>query len=190
VRKRGEFAPFSTFFDMNEPVSSVSMKIQVGGLSEGGHDYVFEADGKSLNLGDGIAGVVRVTARLEKTGTQVFLDVATETVGVFPCDRCLALFQRKLSPRYRMTYVFDAEEAGQYDPAEVQVISPALTVIDITEDVRQTILLAVPLKLLCGEECRGLCPACGANWNSASCDCHEETSDARWEALRSLRGKN
>ena len=175
---------------MNEPVRSVSMKIQVGGLSEGSHDYAFEADGRALDLGDGITSPVRVSARLEKTGTQVFLTVQTETTGTFPCDRCLAPFDRTLSPRYRMTYVCDADEAGQFDPAEVQVISPALTVIDITEDVRQTILLAVPLKLVCRENCQGLCPTCGVNWNDAPCSCREESVDTRWDALRNLGTKN
>ena len=175
---------------MNEPVRSVSMKIQVGGLSEGAHDYAFKADGSALGLGDGITGPVTVSARLEKTGTQVFLSVQTETSGTFSCDRCLNPFQQAVSTRYRMMYVFDAEEAGQFDPAEVQVISPALTVIDITEDVRQTILLAVPLKLLCREDCLGLCPACGANWNSTACSCREDLADSRWDALRNLRTKN
>ena len=175
---------------MSEPVRAASMKIQVGGLSEGAHDYTFEADGKGLELGEGITGPVRVAVQLEKTGTQVFLDVQAETRGTFACDRCLTTFQTGIAPRYRMTYLFDAEDAGQFDPAEVQVVAPTLTVIDITEDVRQTLLLAVPLKLLCTDECLGLCPTCGVNRNITTCDCREDSSDTRWDALRNLGTKN
>lgn len=166
------------------------MKIHVGTLSEGVHEYRFEADGEGIDLGPGITGSVEVNARLEKTGTQIYLGVEARATGNFMCDRCLAEFQHELTPRYRMTYVFDAGSADQFDPAEVQVISPSLTVIDITEDVRQAILLAVPLKLLCRDECRGLCPMCGANWNTVSCECTDQPADSRWDALKNLRTEN
>jgi uncharacterized protein len=166
------------------------MKIHVGNLSEGVHEYRFETDGEGINLGPGIAGSVEVEARLEKTRTQVYLTAELKARGSFSCDRCLAEFTRDLSPRYRMTYLFDAGEADQFDPAEVQVISPSLTVIDITEDVRQTLLLSIPLKLLCRDDCAGLCPTCGANRNTVSCSCSDQTADSRWDALKNLRTEN
>lgn len=166
------------------------MKIHVGNLSEGVHEYRFEIDGGEIGLGPTIAGPIGTEVRLEKTGTQVFLSASISATGTFSCDRCLREFQQELSPAYRMTYVFDASDAGEYDPAEVQVISPSLTVIDITDDVRQTLLLAVPLKVVCREECRGLCPTCGTDLNTGVCCCREEPSDHRWDALNSLRTKN
>jgi uncharacterized protein len=166
------------------------MKIHVGTLSEGVHEYRFETDGEGIALGPGIAGSVVVDARLEKTGKQIYLTAAAKATGSFSCDRCLAGFQQELAPRYRMTYLLDVGEAEQFDPAEVQVISPSLTVIDITEDVRQTLLLAVPLKLLCRDECRGLCPICGANRNTVSCECTDQPADSRWDALKNLRTEN
>ena len=47
----------------------------------------------------------------------------------------------------------------------------AEVVIDLSEDARQTILLAVPLKLLCREDCQGLCPGCGVDLNREACRC-------------------
>ncbi|MBP1654290.1 MAG: hypothetical protein H6Q28_846, partial [Bacteroidetes bacterium] len=81
-------------------------------------------------------------------------------------------------------YVREAAETERFDPAEVQVLSPAMAVIDLAEDVRQTLMLSVPLKLLCAEDCRGLCPTCGANRNTAGCDCREDEPDSRWEQLK------
>jgi uncharacterized protein len=89
-----------------------------------------------------------------------------------------------------MYYLFDAADADRLDPAEVQVISPPLNVIDITDDVRQTLLLAVPFKLVCSDTCKGLCPSCGTNWNLEACECHEEDTDSRWEELKKLRAKD
>ena len=59
--------------------------------------------------------------------------------------------------------------------------------MDLTEPVRQALLVAVPLKPLCREDCKGLCPQCGANWNNGLCDCPTETMDNRWAALKELR---
>lgn len=56
------------------------------------------------------------------------------------------------------------------------------------EDVlREQILLAVPLKTVCSEACRGLCPQCGKNLNTESCNCEHGIKDPRWAALNEIR---
>jgi uncharacterized protein len=175
---------------MSEPPRAATMKIQLGGLSEGFHQYHFRVAGEDLNIGPGFRQPVLVSASVEKTANQVFLTASVEAQCTFTCDRCLTEFGRVLEPRYRMIYVFEEAEAGRFDPSEVQFVSPALSVVDITEDVRQTLLLSVPLKLLCSETCRGLCPRCGTNWNVSSCSCHDERTDQRWEALKKLQNEN
>ena len=61
---------------------------------------------------------------------------------------------------------------------------------DLGEMVREQVLLALPLRRLCREECRGLCPSCGVNRNADSCDCHPaETVDERLAVLRKLFDK-
>ncbi len=166
------------------------MKIQLGGLSEGAHEYHFSVAGADLGIGPGFHRPVTVSATTEKTGNQVFLNASVEAHGRFLCDRCLTEFEEILAPHYRMIYVFDEAEADRFDPSEVQVISPSLSVIDIADDVRQALLLSVPLKLLCSESCKGLCPRCGTNWNLASCSCRDVRNDQRWEALKKLRNEN
>jgi uncharacterized protein len=60
----------------------------------------------------------------------------------------------------------------------------------LLEDVlREQLLLAVPIKTVCREECKGLCPHCGKNLNEDGCDCHEELIDPRWDALKQVRDK-
>lgn len=57
-------------------------------------------------------------------------------------------------------------------------------VLDLDEAARQYTLLALPIKALCREDCRGLCPQCGANLNEGSCPCPSVPSHPSWEALR------
>jgi len=47
--------------------------------------------------------------------------------------------------------------------------------------------LNVPMRRLCRNDCRGLCPVCGIDWNDKECDCEEHAVDPRWEALKDLR---
>jgi len=172
---------------MSEPTRAVSMKIQLGGLSEGIHQYHFDVAGADLDLGSGFRHPVTVSATVEKAGNQFFLTASAEARGTFACDRCLGEFDTVLRPHYSMVYVFQEAETERRDPSEYQVISPSLSVVDIADDVRQMFLLSVPLKLLCGETCRGLCPHCGINLNVATCSCRDEQPEERWEALKKLR---
>jgi len=60
----------------------------------------------------------------------------------------------------------------------------------LLEDVlREQVLLAVPLKATCRQDCKGLCPQCGANLNLTQCSCAEPAEDPRWSGLRDLRSK-
>ncbi|MCK5574012.1 MAG: DUF177 domain-containing protein [Bacteroidetes bacterium] len=163
------------------------MKIQVGGLSQGTYTYQFHSTPEELGLDDRFPSEVIIDATLEKAATQIFLDVAVTTDGRVECDRCVTQLRLPLKNTYRMYYVWDGAEAGVLDPLEVRVFSPGLPMINISDDVRQTVLLSVPLKLLCKANCRGLCPECGTNMNVDSCTCSGQSSDGRWEALRTLR---
>ena len=59
--------------------------------------------------------------------------------------------------------------------------------VDLTLPVRQALMLEVPMKPLCSEECRGLCSSCGVNWNREICDCEKNDADPRWEGLMKLK---
>ncbi|MBI4536245.1 MAG: DUF177 domain-containing protein [Ignavibacteriae bacterium] len=163
------------------------MKIQIGGLSEGIHQYSFQVPSSEVELGEHFHGDVHVEATLDKTTTQLLLKANIRTVGRFECDRCTAEFDASLDPSYQMCYVTEADEYPGIDPDEMQVIPTGLSVIDIGEDVRQMVLLAVPLKLLCKEACKGLCPHCGTNLNIDRCSCEDSGIDSRWEKLRRIQ---
>ena len=90
------------------------------------------------------------------------------------CGRCLATVSRRL-------------ETGEF---RIFVDVPVGTErCDISEDVRTEITLALPMNLLCREDCRGLCPVCGADRNKVSCSCRTETNSGGsgvWAALDDL----
>ena len=132
---------------------------------------------------------MHVDVRLEKVEEELSLQADVRATVRCSCDRCLTEFTAALQPGYEVHFLYNEADAARYDPADVQVIAPGTTSIDLDEDVRQTVLVAVPLKLLCRENCKGLCPTCGKNLNEGPCECKPEPSDSRWDALSSLRMK-
>jgi uncharacterized protein len=162
------------------------MKINISKLAEGTHEYELEAEPPSIGLDDEFQDKVLVAARLEKTKRQMYLKAKVRAVGSFYCDRCVEEFRLKLENEYELVYVTEQSDRDFYNADEVQVVSPEVNEIDIGEDVRQTVLLSVPQKLLCKESCAGLCPRCGRNLNREQCVCKAEEIDPRWERLRGL----
>lgn len=71
----------------------------------------------------------------------------------------------------------DADQAVQIDIHHI---------LDLTEIVRQALMLALPMVPVCRNNCKGLCPNCGKNWNDGDCDCKTEELDPRLAALRDL----
>ncbi len=153
------------------------MKINISNLSEGVHEYNFEESPSSIKLDERFSKPVLVQVELEKRRRQLFLTGHVKTSGRFVCDRCLDDFDSDINIDYRMTYVYEAHDAGEVDKDELTVIQTSTNEIDIGEDVMEYIVLAVPLKLLCKENCAGLCGTCGANLNRETCNCPKVKSE-------------
>jgi uncharacterized protein len=163
-----------------------AMRIPVAGLPEGIHEFTFVSAAAALEL-EQTFGEVRVEAEVAKTDGELHLQGEVETDLQCTCDRCLNAFTAHLHPTFVVHYVFRDEDAARFDPAETQIIPPGTPAIDIGDDVRQVVQMAVPLKLLCKDTCKGLCPQCGKNLNEGACECRPGPSDPRWDALRDLR---
>ena len=166
------------------------MKIQVGGLSEGVHSYSFRSTPADVGLPPEFKSDVEVQATLEKSSGQLLLRAGVSTSAEVACDRCVKLIQQPLQSKYQMYYFWEAPEEDRYDPSEVQVLTPGQNVLDLTDDVRQTVVLSLPLKHVCREDCKGICPMCGKNLNDGPCTCTETREDGRWDKLKELQNNN
>ena len=93
-----------------------------------------------------------VDARVTKADTELIVDVDIHCPLRMSCSRCLEEFDRVVAPEALFTY--------QVKPTDV---------VDITDDVRQEILLAFPMVPVCRPDCKGLCSVCGQNLNTGSC---------------------
>ena len=137
-----------------------------------------QADGMVQLLSHSV-GDIRVTGKLEVLMSAV-------------CDRCLESTAFPLKNSFDLVYV----PAGESGAGEVEIDESAIEVgfyegngIEVNEVLREVILLALPMQLTCGENCKGICLVCGQNRNQVDCQCEVKTpgGDDRWNGLRNLR---
>jgi uncharacterized protein len=122
----------------------------------------------------------------------------TLTAGVHvQCGRCLEPYALSVDQKLDLFYLprlsdrpQDEEEDVELDDHDIVVGYYEGETLDLGEVVREQLLLFLPMKRLCGPDCKGLCPTCGRNRNSGSCSCPEpkEPVDPRLEPLRKLVG--
>lgn len=109
------------------------------------------------------------------------------------CARCLDPVELAVGTSFDLLY----RPLGAVRMPDESSIGPADTEIGyyqgdglLLEDVlKEQVLLAVPLKEVCRNECKGICAGCGRNLNLESCACSEPVADPRWTALKELRDK-
>jgi len=117
---------------------------------------------------------------LTNTGKSFIADFRLEVDLHAVCGRCLEEYEKPLRLQFTEEYV-------QGEPREdTTALSYMGDVIDLREAVRENILLNLPLKPICDEECKGLCSECGVNLNLSTCSCGREEVDLRWADLLKL----
>ena len=107
------------------------------------------------------------------------------------CSRCLESLTWPVDAPFDLRYRPRVPQPGG-DEREIEEddFSSALyenEQIDLGQLIRERLYLSVPMKPLCGEDCRGLCPQCGTNLNRGTCDCRWEWEDPRLAALKAFK---
>ncbi len=123
---------------------------------------------------------------IHKFGEKYFIHVHLITLAHYSCDRCLEEYDRDLTADFQLVYSKE-ERVVAVDDDDFRLLGDKQTEIDLRDDIRENILLVIPMKHLCDEECKGLCPQCGTNLNFDRCNCHETRIDPRWEILKMLQ---
>jgi uncharacterized protein len=109
------------------------------------------------------------------------------------CARCLEPVVTPVARSFDLLYRPQGSDGGQEERAiggtEAEIGYYQGNGMELEDALREQLLLAVPLKMVCREDCRGLCPTCGANLNLSICDCTRPMKDQRWSALEEIKKK-
>lgn len=132
-----------------------------------------------------------VNGRVDRTGVDVRVRGHLKARITAPCDRCLESVALPVDSDFDLYYTRSTEDAPATGEKELQLRDLDFAFIegeeiDLDELVHEQLALSLPVRVLCREDCRGLCPQCGTNLNLESCDCRPPM-DPRWQALADLK---
>lgn len=136
----------------------LSMKVKIHEIPESGLTLSerFDPQETGLQIPNGLrfTAPIEVSAHFQKERDMVWVKVSAAGNLELTCDRCL----ETVAKDYDSQFDFNYSVKDQF-------------VLDITDDIRQEILLSYPVKFLCRENCEGLCSTCGKNLNLGLCSC-------------------
>ena len=109
------------------------------------------------------------------------------------CARCLDPVPQKVNREFELLYRPLGADAGRDElsvtDAEAEIGYYQGEGILLEDVLREQVLLALPLKVTCRDDCKGLCSQCGKNLNQEQCSCAAPVEDPRWQALKEIRGR-
>lgn len=137
-------------------------------------------------------GPVEMRVEVSRRGRRIQLRGNLRATGMVECGRCLEPTPVIISAPFDV--VFEPETGGSDHDVEVAadnlgVAELAGDTIDLKDFAREQLILNLPVRVLCREDCLGFCPTCGANRNLQPCECASDAIDPRWQALQGILGE-
>lgn len=171
----------------------VNMRIQVKELAEGKGRFFHRYDPDELTLDDEHARLIEppiVEGRVYKSDQGYRVEGHLTARAAVDCDRCLNAVEIPVDTEFDVTYIaasnYLAAETPELHADDLDVSVFEGDELDVDDLVREQVFLSLPSRVLCTEQCHGICPECGANMNHDTCSCQISATDPRWDALRSL----
>jgi uncharacterized protein len=138
-----------------------------------------------------LVGETSLNARATREGEKVRLVGSLSATVRIECDRCLTPIIVPIDQSFDLLYVpplgAGAQEEHELGDKDLSVAFYHNQTIDCDDLVREQVELTLPMARLCGDDCRGLCPQCGANLNEGQCACTTDQGDGRWAALKAFK---
>lgn len=166
--------------------------ISIGSLEQGRTALDLTGDLGVMDLEQWIVArtPLAVTGTIDRFGDTITIRGHARAQVEDSCSRCTRAIEHDVDAEF---LVF-CDRRGSDDESIARALEDAGEVfyhdgikIDITDPVREAIILSLPMNPLCREDCRGLCAGCGADLNVEACRCAGRAPDPRWEALNRLK---
>jgi uncharacterized protein len=166
------------------------MRVELASLEGSGGKFAQEYQPGELKIDDRVdlPATLSVTGRVTRSNRKVVVTGIFTTKVQVDCDRCLQPVELPVESDFRVELitpeVYENTPTAELDDTDLDLSVFDGEAVDIDELVREQLLLALPLRILCRESCKGLCPVCGSDRNGEACQCKTAEIDPRWGALR------
>jgi uncharacterized protein len=125
----------------------------------------------------GLASPLSAWIKVEPMGKRMSVEGSISAALLLRCDRCLEAYSRDLSGDFRVFLSLAPFQGGpdiELSEEDLNLEFIQGNTLDVDQLIVEQIILSLPMKSLCSDSCRGLCPVCGCNLNSATCSCTSE----------------
>lgn len=162
------------------------MKIRLNSLKEGKQILNYTLTKSELNLTDKwFNRQIFVTLSVNKGYSEININGKIQTIVELECDRCLSLFHQDIKSSFKII-LSQVDLSVVNNDENIIPISSNTNEVDITSPIRDALILSVPMKKLCRQDCKGLCPKCGVNLNIEKCKCVTDSIDSSWNPLKKI----
>ncbi len=124
------------------------------------------------------------TLEIRRSRDIISLQTQTTVKLVIPCDRCLDDVEFTFPIAIDLEFKASELSDGAKDEDELLFIEGCM--LDVDKLISDEVVVALPTKVLCREDCKGLCSVCGTNLNHGSCQCDREVLDPRMAAIKDI----
>jgi uncharacterized protein len=170
------------------------LSVEPSAIPQDGISRHFSSTGSALGIVDtdlSVTQPVEIDCQLHKVDQEVLVRGQVRSAVQLTCSRCAEEFVQPLCLTVEAVYLpmqaISSERAQELEAGETDVYGYTEALVDLAEMVRDKLLLSVPLQPHCTVACKGLCPSCGVNRNTISCQCAEEKLGSPFESLKGLR---
>ena len=170
------------------------MRIELDKLEEQGGKFAQVYEANELPLDDTEVRLLEpaaVRCRVRRDGKDIELQGKVEAKLEAVCGRCLHPVELPITTGFKERFVravsWATEEQHELQAEDLNIAVFDGEGIELDDLVREELLLAVPVNVLCREDCQGLCPICGVDRNLSSCQCESGGVDSRWQKLKELQ---
>jgi uncharacterized protein len=131
-----------------------------------------------------------VTGQLRQSQGEITVSGHVSARVQVECARCLKMVELPIETNFELDYVtpqtYEASPAAELKTDDMSLSIFDGEALDIDELFDEQIMLTLPSRVLCNENCKGLCPVCGGDRNTNACSCELTQIDPRWRALKEL----
>lgn len=162
----------------------INIKEVISGLKSSINFEISDQITDTHTFGDEVTFITPITLKAEvtKIDHKLFISGSIEGIAEFSCDRCLKRFQKEIKEKVYGQLIMNEDEEEEMD--ESYLIEEDM--IDASEIIHDVLVTSFPMKILCDENCKGLCSVCGKDLSVDECNCNIEEIDPRLAKLKDL----
>jgi len=159
--------------------------VRISGVTDGQQAFDISVKPDQVGLPPEFDSEVSLHINLDKTHSQILLQVSMTASAEFECDNCLEMVRIPVQQCFTLVYTYDNTATRSFNDDDIRLVDPNDTFVELADDVKDYCLLGIPMRRVCGENEQGDA-TCHVQTNVLQPNTEKPEMDPRWEPLAKL----